>query len=332
MVKKIVIVLMSFIVSTNLICFATNETTSESFQSTETVDVEIQLDDYDEIEKVQLSTNKITENQDIDLGTLKTITEEISEIGKFKDNKDSIGSQLTKINKENKKAILHIDKTNAFNEAKTFEVLDKKYVNANKDKLKGLKITCLGDSITQGRMTDTEHVPSYADAMSTILDAEIVNMGIGGTTIGLYEDQSFIERYKDIPTDSDIILIFGGINDYFIGQYDSFGSYVTTLVYNVKTNYPNAEVYVVIPYNIPSDTFGGGTELLNAYMSQLKSKSEEQDVKIIDLYNENYFNSNDIGIRTSYLPDSIHTNEAGSELLAYHLLHKILESYSVTES
>ena len=38
-----------------------------------------------------------------------------------------------------------------------------------------------------------------------------------------------------------------------------------------------------------------------------------------------YMNTNEKEIRDSYVPDGIHPNDLGNELLAYHIAHKIME-------
>ena len=100
--------------------------------------------------------------------------------------------------------------------------INESFVENLNNNLKGKKITCIGDSITYGNggsyKEDGTQI-SYCDYLSQILSAEVINLGVGGAAIGDYWDEnSLILRWHQIPHDSDIIIIYGGVNDYFIGK------------------------------------------------------------------------------------------------------------------
>ena len=90
--------------------------------------------------------------------------------------------------------------------------------------LKGTKINFLGDSITEGAGT------SSPDRMFTMLiereyGAICQNYGIGGTRIARQKtpteekwDRDFISRVPEMDNDADIVVVFGGTNDFGHGD------------------------------------------------------------------------------------------------------------------
>ena len=57
------------------------------------------------------------------------------------------------------------------------------------------------------------------------LDArQVYNLGIGGSSIGRYWADAFVDRYENIPKDTDIILVMGGTNDEFCASLVEFGN------------------------------------------------------------------------------------------------------------
>ena len=258
------------------------------------------------------------------------ITEEDNDSNVYKDNKLNSSSNDIVIDNE----------TNEIQDIKEFRTsyeytkynfdIDKEYVQNNIEILKDKKITCIGDSITEGvgsSKLDDNTYNSYCNYLSKIIGTPVINMGKGGAPIGDYWDSTALYlRWTDIPIDTDVIIIFAGINDFFIGKYDDFVMYTTDLLTNIKNTYKSSKIYTVISYPIKEETEGNFVQNdYSKYMNTLKDISLQNDIKVIDLYNENYMNTNEKEIRDSYVPDGIHPNDLGNELLAYHIAHKIME-------
>ena len=87
--------------------------------------------------------------------------------------------------------------------------------------LKGKKINFLGDSITEGvGATDPEAM--YVNIVKHDAElAEARNYGISGTRIARQsndEGSAYCDRYKKMDDDADVVVVFGGTNDYGHGE------------------------------------------------------------------------------------------------------------------
>lgn len=226
--------------------------------------------------------------------------------------------------------------------------LDKQTISGNNIDFSDIKITCLGDSITQAVNLDNQdnyQELAYPHILQETLDAKkVYNLGIGGSSIGRYWADAFVDRYRKIPEDSDIILVMGGTNDQFCASLVEFGNPaerkkrtfwgdLDELMEGLKKDYPNAEVifmtplpnslqdYLKIqhPYLIPQDKFA----------DVIKELADEYGMEVIDLYNSNILDGHDKDNVLHFMPDGVHPNAEGYEILGEHVaadLIRILQS------
>ena len=226
--------------------------------------------------------------------------------------------------------------------------LDKQTISGNNIDFSDIKITCLGESITQAvnlDNLDNYQELAYPHILQETLDArKVYNLGIGGSSIGRYWADAFVDRYQKIPEDSDIILVMGGTNDEFCASLVEFGNPaerkrrtfwgdLDELMDGLKTDYPNAEVifmtplpnslqdYLKIqhPYLIPQDKFA----------DVIKELADEHGMEVIDLYNSNILDGHDKDNVLHFMPDGVHPNADGYEILGEHVaadLIRILQS------
>ena len=215
---------------------------------------------------------------------------------------------------------------------------DNKVLEGSDGSYEGLKIACLGDSITEAtNLDDLEDYEqySYPSRLKEALGAEeVVNLGIGGSSYGRYWDHAFCERYTEIPEDTDLIIVMGGDNDGFCLTEDLVGSLeqreqrtlygdVDELMRGLKENYPNARVVFMTPMpNLLHDVLRKDREELlsqTVVVNCILELAEEYDFEVIDLYNSNFFDSHDAEIVSDYIPDSVHPNEEGYDIFARHV-------------
>ena len=205
------------------------------------------------------------------------------------------------------------------------------------------KIACLGDSITEGSNLDKmENYKqySYPSVLKNILGAEeVYNLGIGGSSYGRYWDKPFVERYKEIPADTDIILVMGGTNDGFAASEKELGSLsekkpatfygdVDELMRGLKENYPEAKIIFATPLpNILHDYLRKQRNYLlpqATFANAVKELAAQYDIDVIDLYNSNLLDTHDAQVISTYMPDGVHGNPAGYQVLAEHMASQVI--------
>ena len=220
---------------------------------------------------------------------------------------------------------------------------DKKIIAESTIDFSDKKIACLGDSITAATNLEGQEnylEMSYPYQLGKVLNAgEMVNLGIGGSSIGRYWDNAFVDRYKEIPEDSDIIIVMGGTNDGFCASEKELGSLeerekrtfagdLDELLKGLKKDYPDAEIVLVTPLpNILHDMLRRDRKDLlpqSSFVAIMKQLSEEYEIPVIDLYGSGILDSHDAAVIHSFIPDGVHGNEMGYHYLAAHIAAELI--------
>ena len=208
------------------------------------------------------------------------------------------------------------------------------------------KIACLGDSITEASNLDSEEdwkQYSYPAQLKELLGAEeVYNLGIGGSSIGRYWADAFVDRYQEIPEDVDIIIVMGGTNDGFCVSDQEFGNLeerayrtfcgdLDELMWGMKENYPDADIFFATPLpNILQDYLMSERDYLlpqKDFVDVILRMAQEYDFGLIDLYNSNLLDSHDVNIVAEYMPDGVHGNHDGYRILAEHFAAELVRYY-----
>lgn len=228
--------------------------------------------------------------------------------------------------------------------------LDREIIEDSQIDFSDKKIACLGDSITAAanleQMEDYQQY-SYPTYLMEILGAEgVENLGIGGSSIGRYWENAFVDRYQDIPEDADVILVMGGTNDGFCVTQEDFGTMedreagtfigdLDELMKGLKENYPDAQVIFVTPLpNVLHDMLRKERDYLlpqSMIVNAMKQLGKEYEIPVIDLYNSNVLDSHDAAVIYNYVPDGVHCNPEGYKLLAQHIAAEVISLYEMQE-
>ncbi|MBD5444223.1 MAG: hypothetical protein HDR29_01600 [Lachnospiraceae bacterium] len=228
----------------------------------------------------------------------------------------------------------------------TLEVnnVDREMIAANQYDFSQMKIACLGDSITAASNLENEEnytQYSYPSVLGELLGAgEVVNLGIGGSSIGRYWADAYVERYMQIPEDTDIIIVMGGTNDGFCVSDNEFGNLneraprtfcgdVNELMKGLRENYPQAVIFFATPLpNVLHDYLMSEKEYLlpqRYFADVIRTIAREYGIETIDLYNSNILDSHDANIVAQYMPDGVHGNHEGYRIIAEHFAAGIVE-------
>ena len=207
--------------------------------------------------------------------------------------------------------------------------------------LEGKVINFLGDSITEG------HGTSDLDKVFHQLIKEKYNLkfaynhGIGGTRIARQtvpslkprHDLTFELRSEVMDRNADAVVVFGGTNDYghgdsLFGDLDSTDIYtfcggVNSLITKLKTDFPNSEIIFMTPIHRLNEDEPHEPEgkILKDYADAIKKICALRDIKVIDLFGINPIDPAD----ETLVPDGLHPNDAGHELLATVVAEELLK-------
>lgn len=279
------------------------------------------------IDGISLAETKIMENYTI-----------------YKDIRENFLTDEEMINLRQKTIESLKEEPDTYNKTMRINKNDLSIIYNSNTNLEGKKITCIGDSITFGNggseVSENKNI-SYCDFLALTLNCEVVNLGIGGSAIGDYWDEtSLILRWQEIPQDSDIIVVFAGVNDFFIGP-EHFGDIETDktfchdtyeLLANIKTNYPNSQVFVCTTFKNNAENWEPFANYnLPMYMDKLKEYAGWMGFEIIDMYELGFMNSQIPEIKENFVPDDIHPNDAGNKILADRIAAEICIKYKGQE-
>lgn len=220
---------------------------------------------------------------------------------------------------------------------------DRKIIADSEVDFSDCKITCLGDSITAASNLDTienYQSMSYPSQLGEILGVEeVVNLGIGGSSIGRYWENAFVDRYQEIPEDTDVILVMGGTNDGFCAsekelgslekrEKDTFTGDLDELLFGLQKDYPDARIVLITPLpNVLHDLLRKSRDYLlpqSAFVRVMKQLGEEHGIPVIDLYNSNFLDTHDAAVIHALMPDGVHGNETGYRMLAQHIAAQLI--------
>ena len=223
---------------------------------------------------------------------------------------------------------------------------DRERIAENRYDFSGLKIACLGDSITAASNLESEEgyqQYSYPARLKELLGAkEVYNLGIGGSSIGRYWSDPYVERYREIPEDTDVIIVMGGTNDGFCASDKEFGNLedraqrtfcgdLDELMRGLREHYPDAEIFFATPLpNVLQDYLMSEREYLlpqQRFAETITTLAQEYDYEVIDLYNSNILDSHDANVVAEYIPDGVHGSHAGYQVMAEHFAAEIIEHY-----
>ena len=203
--------------------------------------------------------------------------------------------------------------------------------------LKNKKIAFLGDSITEG-VGASSGKNRYVDVFSALADCKAVNLGVSGTRKAKQTnptlnnpsfDEHFALRIARIPKDTDIIVVFGGVNDFLhgdapFGEYgdttiNSFCGAVYNLFYTLYTEFPKALIVDITPLHHIHELSLYKEHSFVEHVEIIKKTCAFLSVPILDLYSSSNMQPLIGALNETYFADGLHPNDLGHKNIAERL-------------
>ena len=210
--------------------------------------------------------------------------------------------------------------------------------------LKGLKINFLGDSITQGIGTSCDENVYHAVLKREAELSEARNYGISGTRFALQKDtdlrewdeyvdtNSFCERFQEMNDDADVVVVFGGTNDYGHGSApiggfsdrtpDTFYGACHYLFSSLIKKYLGKQLVIMTPLHRSDEMISNRLSVtgpyynLKEYVDVIREVAEYYSIPVLDLFKESGLQPEIPEIKEKYMPDGLHPSDDGNRVIA----------------
>ena len=222
--------------------------------------------------------------------------------------------------------------------------------------IKGFKVNFLGDSITYGvGVSDVENC-RYDRRIAKMLGlSQVNNYGVNGSRMAHqtvpsakpWYDLCFCGRAYTMDTSADMVIVYGGVNDYIHGDAPfgeigditpaTFCGGVYFLMNYIRENYGDKPVVFITPARcflrhevddlLPSVHAAKRVpgKPLEAYADVISQTAEQFDIKVLDLYHNLGIDPHIPEHFEKYTIDGLHFNDEGHALIAANL-KELIES------
>ena len=209
-------------------------------------------------------------------------------------------------------------------------------------KLEGLTINFLGDSITEGFGTTSSDKAFHQIIKEKYNMKHAYNYGVGGTRIARQLvpelvstkwDLSFELRAEIMDRNADVVVVFGGTNDYGhgdapFGELDSEDIYtfcgaLNSLIKKLKKDFPGKRIIFMTPIHRLCETNPSQPEgkILSDYAEAIVTICKKHELDIIDLFKINPLDPAD----KELVPDGLHPSDKGHSVLAEVVAAELLK-------
>ena len=187
------------------------------------------------------------------------------------------------------------------NNNSTTDSLETEIETENEITYSNLSYSAVGDSITYGFCGDHSRPPfanNYPTCVGSFLGLkEVNNFGACGCLLARTSNSSYssmIDKVDLIPSDTDIISIFGGINDYVsyvpLGDIDSNDEYtiygaLNAIASKLTTNHKDAFVFFITPLELAEANLlevGNNDYTIRDVCEAIKAVGEKWDIPVYD--------------------------------------------------
>lgn len=233
---------------------------------------------------------------------------------------------------------------NSTDKTKKINQMDKQILANNAYDFSDKNVVFIGDSITEGITSSVDQNGNYVSyvtyANSYLHFGNVLNHGVGGRMFSAYggEELSLAMNFENVTNiNSDIIVVFAGVNDYLctpankhfgnVNDTLTTGNYCGALRYfmkQLKEYYGDRDIFFVTMYDINKKVDSDyadfdGQPTLGDFMDVEKKLAAEYGFHVIDLYGTGFMDCSTKEASDYYLRDGLHPKDSGSIVLGEHI-------------
>ncbi|UXU67483.1 phage tail protein [Staphylococcus agnetis] len=193
-------------------------------------------------------------------------------------------------------------------------------------------IGTIGDSVAKG----SKAKENFTQMLARKLKANYTNLAVSGATMSTARDNSIYDQATKVTGD---LIILQGTDDDWIANVDigtnktdvkTFYGAFYSAIEAIKKNNPNAKILVM---TATRQCAMDGTTIrrrdtdkndlgfkLEDYVNAQVLACNELNVPVFDAYHSSYFKPYNPAYRKSSMPDGLHPNEKGHEVIMYELI------------
>lgn len=209
-----------------------------------------------------------------------------------------------------------------------------------KSKIRKVKtIGTIGDSVAKGTGAKT----NFTQMLAKKIKAKSTNLAVSGATMSTNKDNSIYEQATKIK--GDLIIVQGTdddwTNDIKIGtdktDIKTFYGAFYSAISKIKSNNPKSKIIVMTPTKqcyikdgkvVRKDTTKNDLGYTLAdYVDIQIDACNELDIPVYDAFHSTQFKPNIPSYRKSSMPDGVHPNEKGHEVIMYELVKNFYGFY-----
>lgn len=236
------------------------------------------------------------------------------------------------------------DLNDSLDKTKKINQMDKQILANNAYDFKDKTAVFIGDSITEGITSSIDQNGNYVSYVTYVNSylhfGNVLNHGMGGRMFAQYggDELSLAMNFENVTNiNSDIIVVFAGINDYLCTPPNKhFGSVSDTMttgnfcgavryfMKQLKEYYGDREIFFVTMYDInkkPDCAYAdfNGQPTLGDFMDAERQLAREFGFHVIDLQGTGFMDCSTKEASDYYLRDGLHPKDNGNIALGEHI-------------
>ncbi len=217
--------------------------------------------------------------------------------------------------------------------------------NPSTSPLNGKTMLFMGDSISYGSGDSASYYRTgraWAGRIADLTGAKTTNASVGGAKVSFQtgDDNWVYSQYEPhANTKFDIIVMHGGVNDARYNRpvgtlsegkeeatlkknQSNYAGGLEWIFYNVSKTNPDAKLFFIANHRLDGHATGKAKDM-SAYFNIAKEACAKWGVIFIDLYNNKELNDKLETTTTKYLPDTLHLNAAGYDIITPYIIEAL---------